>query len=420
MLEVAIRTGARGPIAAIDLRRRVAAYVPRVNKDAIRAGARRAKLARLFARARDRCGGGGCCCCWCTLGRSGGGSGGGGGRSRGDLGGRTRRDCRRRVRQLRLGNVRFRAVLVVALELLLARLIAEHQSRFLGRDRTRVRVRALGPRAVDAVLADRFLRRLGRQDDGRSTSSGGVVRVRVKRVPDPPWSSSSCHGRSSPSPSSSGAEIRSLGLERRRIRVKDTSRSSWSRHPPTSSKSARRVPSALHRRDRASLHLGSGLSNLHHLRGQATRERVGGEGREGNVGEEGRVSAREDGVDRLGDRIERRLRHPRVVDRSDRPSGRKLRVVTIDAIKQTPPAVAVVAPRSSSPGGTVVPGPLWLPLSSGAAAAAVFVIAIARASLHTRDGGAKDLASSAASSTSERSSRSRGDSVVSVRGRSSG
>lgn len=122
-------------------------------------------------------------------------------------------------------------------------------------------------------------------------------------------------------------------------------------------------------------------------------------------------------------RVERRLRHPCVVDRSDRPPGRKLRVVTVDAIKQAPPAVAVVvvvAP-SSSPGGTVVPRPLWLPLSA-TAAAAVFVITLARASLHTRNGGAKDLTSSAAGacSSSEWSSRSRRDCVVSVRGRSGG
>lgn len=79
---------------------------------------------------------------------------------------------------------------------------------------------------------------------------------------DPRWtSSSSSHGRSSPT--RSGPEICSR-LESRRIRIEDPSRSWWSTERPG------RVPSTLHRRDRASLHLGTGLGDLHHLRGQPT------------------------------------------------------------------------------------------------------------------------------------------------------
>lgn len=70
---------------------------------------------------------------------------------------------------------------ILARELLFAGFTEKNETALLGRNGRRVRVRARRLRAVDAVLADRLVGRLGGEDDGRGGRLRGAGLVELKR-----------------------------------------------------------------------------------------------------------------------------------------------------------------------------------------------------------------------------------------------
>ena len=171
---------------------------------------------------------------------------------------------------------------ILARELLLARLTREDESALLGRNGGRVGVGAGGLGAVDAVLADILLDRLGRQSDGRS-DLGLVRRALLPR-------------RRGRKPFSSCPEA----ARERRVE-------GWCVCVEGSS-SAGAVPRdllALHRCEGLGLRHRVGLSLCEDLRVQEGGLRVLGESGKGDGGKCGRVCAALDSLDNARDLNER-------------------------------------------------------------------------------------------------------------------